>query len=44
MIGSVLPGIQGDCKVTAERMTWSKDKHKIKAEMTNFSPFFFFIN
>jgi hypothetical protein len=36
----IIPGIQGDCKVTAERMAQSKDRYKMETEMSCFSPAF----
>jgi hypothetical protein len=36
-ISLVLSGIQGDCKVTAERIAVDKDRYKIEAGMPSFS-------
>jgi hypothetical protein len=34
---SVFPGIQGDYKVTAKRMAYSRDKYKMEVGMPSFS-------
>jgi hypothetical protein len=40
VISSVFPGIQGDCKVTAKRMAYSKDRYKMKERGHVFPPAF----
>jgi hypothetical protein len=40
VISYVFPGIQGDCKVAANRRAYGKDECKMKVEMPCFSPIF----